>query len=85
MFSCVLLSVCFRAVIAASHLIVPAGCAVYLIFLAAYVFYYYVRIRYTLKGGLLWYSIMILVFELMASSSMIIHGLCLLRVRIPRK
>lgn len=57
----------------------------YFLFLAAYVFYYYVRIRYTLKGGLLWYSVMILVFELMASSSMLIHGLCLLRVRLPRR
>lgn len=62
-----------------------SGCLVYLMFLAAYVFYYYVRVRYTLAGGYLWYSIAVLVFELMASSSMIVHGLCLLRVRLPRK
>ena len=62
-----------------------SGCLVYAFFLAAYVFYYYVRIRYTLQGGILWYSILILVFELLASSSMLIHGLCLLRVRLPRR
>ena len=61
------------------------GCIIYALFIAAYIFYYYVRIRYTLQGGILWYSILILVFELLASSSMIIHGLCLLRVRLPRK
>ena len=62
-----------------------SGCVVYALFLAAYVFYYYVRIRYTLVGALLWYSILILIFELLASSSMVIHGLCLLRERLPRK
>ena len=58
-----------------------SGCSVYLLFLCAYVFYYYVRIRYTLHGGLLAYAIVILVFEFISSSSMVVHGLSLLRRR----
>lgn len=44
-----------------------------------------VRIRYTLHGGLLPYAIAVLVFEFISSSSMVVHGLSLLRRRIPRK
>lgn len=62
-----------------------SGCVVYILFLLAYIFYYYVRIRYTLKGGIFWYSVLILIFEIMASSSMLIHGLSLMRKRLPRK
>jgi hypothetical protein len=58
-----------------------SGCVIYLLFLCAYFFYFYVRIRYTLGGGILWYSLFVLVFEVLASSSMVIHGLALLRVR----
>ena len=58
-----------------------SGCSVYLLFLCAYVFYYYVRIRYTLHGGLLAYAVVILIFEFISSSSMVVHGLSLLRRR----
>ena len=47
----------------------------------AYCFYFYVRIAYTLNTGIYWYSVAVLVFEFMASSSMVVHGLGLLRVR----
>lgn len=47
----------------------------------AYCFYFYVRITYTLNTGIYWYSIAVLAFEFTASSSMIVHGLGLLRVR----
>ncbi len=47
----------------------------------AYCFYFYVRIAYTLNTGIYWYSITTLVFEFLASSSMLVHGLGLLRVR----
>jgi len=40
-----------------------------------------VRITYTLNTGIYWYSIAVLAFEFTASSSMIVHGLGLLRVR----
>ena len=58
-----------------------SGCFVYLLFLCAYLFYYYVRIRYTLHGGLLAYAVVILIFEFISSSSMVVHGLSLLRRR----
>ena len=53
--------------------------------MAAWVFYVYVRIRYTLTGGIFPYAITILVFEFISSSSMVVHGLSLLRRRVPRK
>ena len=62
-----------------------SGLLVYFAFLAGYIFYYYVRIRYTLHGGLLAYSIVVLIFEFISSSSMVVHGLSLLRRRVPRK
>ena len=62
-----------------------SGCAVYLAFICGYVFYYYCRIRYTLHGGLLPYAIVVLIFEFISSSSMVVHGLSLLRRRVPRK
>ena len=34
----------------------PSGCIVYSLFLAAYAFYFYCRISFTLGGGLLWYA-----------------------------
>lgn len=62
-----------------------SGCIVYLLFLAAWAFYFYVRIRYTLTGGLFPYAVVILVFEFISASSMVVHGLSLLRRRVPRK
>ena len=62
-----------------------SGCAVYLAFMAAWVFYFYVRIRHTLTGGVFPYAVTILVFEFISCSSMVVHGLSLLRRRVPRK
>lgn len=62
-----------------------SGCLVYLLFMASWVFYFYVRIRYTLTGGVFPYAVTILVFEFISCSSMVVHGLSLLRQRVPRK
>lgn len=52
-----------------------------LFFIAAWGFYFYVRVRYTIPRHYVWYSWTIFGFELLASSNMFIHCLYMLRVR----
>ena len=40
-------------------------------FMATYLFYFYVRIRYTLFGGYFGYSLFILIVEFAASTNMV--------------
>lgn len=40
-------------------------------FMVAYVFYFYVRIRYTLTGGFFGYSLAVLIVEFMSSTNMV--------------
>lgn len=47
------------------------GIAIFSLFMAAYVFYFYVRIRYTLTGGFFGYSLAVLIVEFMSSTNMV--------------
>ena len=49
----------------------PVGIALFSAFLATYLFYFYVRIRYTLWGGYFGYSLFILLVEIAASTNMV--------------
>ena len=48
-----------------------AGIAIFSLFMATYLFYFYVRIRYTLHGGYFGYSLVVVVIELMSSTNMV--------------
>ena len=49
----------------------PVGITLFSLFMATYIFYFYVRIRYTLFGGYFGYSLFILIVELAASTNMV--------------
>ncbi len=49
----------------------PVGICLFSAFMAAYLFYFYVRIRYTLFGGYFGYSLFILLVEFAASTNMV--------------
>ena len=49
----------------------PVGTTLFALYLAACIFYFYVRIRYTLFGGFFGYSLFILIVEAAASTNMV--------------
>ncbi len=49
----------------------PVGITLFSLFMATYIFYFYVRIRYTLFGGYFGYSLFILIVEMAASTNMV--------------
>ena len=53
----------------------PVGITLFSLFMATYVFYFYVRIRYTLFGGYFGYSLFILIVEMAASTNMVCEPL----------
>ncbi|DBB16038.1 hypothetical protein WJX82_000557 [Trebouxia sp. C0006] len=57
----------------------PVGITLFSLFMATYIFYFYVRIRYTLFGGYFGYSLFILIVEMAASTNMILYGILLTR------
>ena len=55
----------------------PVGITLFSLFMATYIFYFYVRIRYTLFGGYFGYSLFILIVEMAASTNMVCEFLLL--------
>ncbi len=69
------LSVC-RSLVKPMHVCLqihnnPVGITLFSLFMATYIFYFYVRIRYTLFGGYFGYSLFILIVEMAASTNMV--------------
>jgi len=70
------LSVCRSLVTKPMHVCLqihnnPVGITLFSLFMATYIFYFYVRIRYTLFGGYFGYSLFILIVEMAASTNMV--------------
>ena len=70
------LSVCRSLVTKVIHVCLqirnnPVGITLFSLFMATYIFYFYVRIQYTLFGGYFGYSLFILIVELAASTNMV--------------